>query len=158
MLSFFHSYKGTPRLPVQSPCERVVLSLSAVVGNLLSFLSEQISRTTMYLIDLTSTENGISALKDSREVVGESILDPQPLAFSAYFILSEQVRHRFFLCPPRHTDKQSLNRWLGRVDMVCNRKKTHRKTLVHRLRMFRKFDASLGRFCRRCKVALRRTS
>ncbi|CAM9418245.1 unnamed protein product [Ectocarpus sp. 8 AP-2014] len=51
---------------------------------------DDISRTTMYLIDLISTENGISALKDSREVVGESTLDPQPLAFSAYFIFSEQ--------------------------------------------------------------------
>ncbi|CBN79522.1 similar to Patched domain-containing protein 3 [Ectocarpus siliculosus] len=50
----------------------------------------EISRTTMYLIDLTSTENGINALKDSREVVGESTLDPQPLAFSAYFVFSEQ--------------------------------------------------------------------
>ncbi|CAM9765761.1 unnamed protein product, partial [Scytosiphon promiscuus] len=50
----------------------------------------EISRTTMYLIDLTSTENGIQALKDSRKVVGESTLDPQPLAFSGYFIFSEQ--------------------------------------------------------------------
>lgn len=45
----------------------------------------------MYLIDLTSTENGVRALKDSTQVVGESTLDPQPLAFSPYFIFSEQV-------------------------------------------------------------------
>lgn len=61
----------------------------------------------MYLIDLTSTENGISALKDSREVVGESTLDPQPLAFSAYFIFSEQVRHRFS-CGPHQISMSNL--------------------------------------------------
>ena len=46
----------------------------------------------MFLIDLTSTENAVKALKDSRGVVAESILNPQPLAFSEFFIFSEQVR------------------------------------------------------------------
>lgn len=45
----------------------------------------------MYLIDMTSTDNGVKALRDSREVVGESTLDLPPLAFSSYFIFSEQV-------------------------------------------------------------------
>lgn len=45
----------------------------------------------MYLIDMTSTDNAVKALKDSREVQGESTLDPPPMAFSGYFILTEQV-------------------------------------------------------------------
>eukprot|EP00903_Cladosiphon_okamuranus_P010290 g9741.t1 len=49
-----------------------------------------ISRTEMYLIDLTSTENGVKALKDSREVVAQSTLDPPPMAFSRFFIFAEQ--------------------------------------------------------------------
>eukprot|EP00752_Nemacystus_decipiens_P003669 g3381.t1 len=49
-----------------------------------------ISRTQMFLIDLTSTENGVRALKDSREVIAESSLAPSPLAFSQFFIFSEQ--------------------------------------------------------------------
>lgn len=48
----------------------------------------------MYLIDLTSTDNGVKALKDSREAVAESTLDPPPLAFSRFFIFSEQVRRK----------------------------------------------------------------
>lgn len=47
----------------------------------------------MYLIDLTSTDNGVKALRDSREVIAESTLDPEPLAFSQFFIFSEQVRN-----------------------------------------------------------------
>lgn len=50
----------------------------------------------MYLIDLTSTDNGVRALKDSRAVVAESTLDPRPLAFSQFFIFSEQVRMYVF--------------------------------------------------------------
>lgn len=46
----------------------------------------------MYLIDLTSTDNGVKALKDSRVVVDGSTLDPQPFAFSPFFVFSEQVR------------------------------------------------------------------
>lgn len=55
--------------------------------------NSQISRSQMYLIDLTSTDNGVKALRDSREVIAESTLDPEPLAFSQFFIFSEQVRN-----------------------------------------------------------------
>lgn len=61
-------------------------------GNFYSATNLQISRTQMYLIDLTSTDNGVKALKDSRVVVDGSTLDPQPFAFSPFFVFSEQVR------------------------------------------------------------------
>ncbi|CAN0119730.1 unnamed protein product, partial [Pylaiella littoralis] len=52
--------------------------------------SKTLHRIGMYLIDMTSTDNAVKALKDSREVQGESTLDPPPMAFSGYFILTEQ--------------------------------------------------------------------
>lgn len=51
---------------------------------------EQISRTGLYLIDLTSTANSVDALKQTREVVDESTLDPQPFGFSSTFVFTEQ--------------------------------------------------------------------
>lgn len=45
----------------------------------------------MYLIDLTTTQNNVEALKDARDVVDQSTLDPEPFAFSGVFIYTEQV-------------------------------------------------------------------
>ena len=42
----------------------------------------QISRSEMYLIDLTDTTKNVDALEGSRDVVEGSSLDPKPFAFS----------------------------------------------------------------------------
>lgn len=51
----------------------------------------QISRSNVFLIDLTDTQNNIDALQDARDVIDESTLDPEPFEYSPVFIFSEQV-------------------------------------------------------------------
>eukprot|EP00752_Nemacystus_decipiens_P008590 g7670.t1 len=48
-----------------------------------------ISRSDLYLIDLTDTTKNVDALKGSRDVVDETALDPKPFAFSGVFVFSE---------------------------------------------------------------------
>ncbi|CAM9122089.1 unnamed protein product, partial [Laminaria digitata] len=49
-----------------------------------------ISRSKLYLIDLVDTASNIDALQDTREVVGQSTLDPQPFGYSEIFVFTEQ--------------------------------------------------------------------
>lgn len=44
----------------------------------------------MFLVDLTDVENNIDALKDTREVVAQSSLEPEPFGFSGIFVFTEQ--------------------------------------------------------------------
>ena len=48
----------------------------------------QVSRTDLYLVDLTDTTKNVDALEGSRDVVGESSLDPKPFAYSGVSKLS----------------------------------------------------------------------
>ncbi|CAN0008284.1 unnamed protein product [Ectocarpus sp. 12 AP-2014] len=50
----------------------------------------KISRSEMYLVNLVDTDNNVDALRDTREVADQSTLDPQPFAYSAVFLFSEQ--------------------------------------------------------------------
>lgn len=51
---------------------------------------KQISRTELFLIDLTDVDNNVDALEDVRDVVDQSALEPKPFGFSAVFIFTEQ--------------------------------------------------------------------
>lgn len=53
----------------------------------------QISRTELYLIDLTDTTKNVDALEGSRDVVDESSLDPTPFAYSG---VSKRLRVSLF--------------------------------------------------------------
>lgn len=48
------------------------------------------SRSYLYLIDLTNTANSVDALEQTRDVVDESTLDPQPFGYSGMFVFIEQ--------------------------------------------------------------------
>ncbi|CBJ26534.1 conserved unknown protein [Ectocarpus siliculosus] len=50
----------------------------------------KISRSEMYLINLVDTDKNVDVLRDTREVADQSTLDPQPFAYSAVFLFSEQ--------------------------------------------------------------------
>lgn len=42
----------------------------------------QMSRTDLFLVDQTDTTKMIDTLEDTRDIMGESTLDPEPFAFS----------------------------------------------------------------------------
>ncbi|CAM9459401.1 unnamed protein product [Scytosiphon promiscuus] len=50
----------------------------------------KISRTDMFLIDQTDTTKNVDALDGTRDVVGESTLEPEQFGFSGVFIFTEQ--------------------------------------------------------------------
>ncbi|CAM9459613.1 unnamed protein product, partial [Scytosiphon promiscuus] len=50
----------------------------------------EISRTDMYLIDQTETTKMIDALEGTRDIVGESTIEPEPFGYSGLFIYTEQ--------------------------------------------------------------------
>lgn len=47
----------------------------------------------MFIVDLTSTETRINALKEGRDVLALSPLEPEPFVSSGVFLYIEQVRH-----------------------------------------------------------------
>lgn len=49
------------------------------------------SRSGVFLIDVSATENKVDALMDARDVVDQSAIDPQPFAFSELFVYTELV-------------------------------------------------------------------
>lgn len=51
---------------------------------------EQISRSQLYLIDLIETNDNVDALHDTRDVMDQSTLDPEPFGFSGVFVFTEQ--------------------------------------------------------------------
>lgn len=59
----------------------------------------QISRSEVFLVDIVLASDSVTALRDSRDVVGHSALDTKPFAFSTVFIFVEQVwdKNRFGL-------------------------------------------------------------
>ncbi|CAM9472679.1 unnamed protein product, partial [Ascophyllum nodosum] len=52
--------------------------------------SIEISRSWLFLVDIVSTEENVDALEDTRDVVDQSTLDPEPFGFSSVFVFTEQ--------------------------------------------------------------------
>lgn len=50
----------------------------------------QISRSWLFLVDVVDTESSVDALKQTRDVVDQSTLDPEPFGYSGIFIFTEQ--------------------------------------------------------------------
>ena len=63
------------------PNERLV-DLSPSFRRVSVSQKSQISRSSLYLIDLTDTDKNIDALEGTRDVVDQSALDPEPFGFS----------------------------------------------------------------------------
>lgn len=51
----------------------------------------QMSKSEMYLVDLTETAYRVDAILDARSVLSRTSLAPEPFAFSSVFIFVEQV-------------------------------------------------------------------
>lgn len=54
-------------------------------------LNMQMSKSEMYLVDLTETAYRVDAILDARSVLSRTSLSPAPFAFSSVFIFVEQV-------------------------------------------------------------------
>ena len=50
----------------------------------------QISRSLLFLVDMVDTEEKVRALEDTRDVIDQSTLDPEPFGFSGVFVFTEQ--------------------------------------------------------------------
>ena len=50
----------------------------------------QISRSLLFLVDMVDTEENVRALEDTRDVIDQSTLDPEPFGFSGVFVFTEQ--------------------------------------------------------------------
>ncbi|CAN0269125.1 unnamed protein product, partial [Ascophyllum nodosum] len=52
--------------------------------------SVEISRSWLFLVDVTDTDSSVDALEDTRDVTEQSALDPEPFGFSSVFVFVEQ--------------------------------------------------------------------
>ncbi|CAM9472819.1 unnamed protein product [Ascophyllum nodosum] len=52
--------------------------------------SIEISRSLLFLVDMVDTEENVRALEDTRDVIDQSTLDPEPFGFSGVFVFTEQ--------------------------------------------------------------------
>ncbi|CAM9472608.1 unnamed protein product [Ascophyllum nodosum] len=52
--------------------------------------SIEISRSLLFLVDIVNTEENVDALEDTRDVIDQSTLDPEPFGFSSVFVFTEQ--------------------------------------------------------------------
>lgn len=50
----------------------------------------QISRSWLFLVDIVDTDSNMDAIKQTRDVIDESTLDPDPFGFSYVFVYIEQ--------------------------------------------------------------------
>ena len=50
----------------------------------------QISRSWLFLVDIVDTDSNVDALKQTRDVIDQSTLDPAPFGFSSVFVFTEQ--------------------------------------------------------------------
>lgn len=79
-------------------------SLTAAVPHMMYVsTTTQMSKSEMYLVDLTETEHKVDAILDARSVISRSSLEPAPFAFSTVFIFVEQVRRVVLVCPKGKT-------------------------------------------------------
>ena len=50
----------------------------------------QISRSRLFLVDVVDIDSNVAAIEQTRDVIDESTLDPEPFGFSEMFIITEQ--------------------------------------------------------------------
>lgn len=58
----------------------------------------QMSKSDMFLVNLSSTADSVDSMRSARRVMGNTSLDPKPFSYSPAFVFFEQVLS-CLMCP-----------------------------------------------------------